>query len=636
MTEDFKSNILKYLTNKFEIKSKPVGTQIPFTEAGTIDNNLHETLIARFPHGYSLGSSGLDNTIKSNNDINVMWGNYFEDNASIVPTKGFILLLSPYGEIIQIIDEYDTGTKIGFIYKLAVDEDNNFYGIINGNDFTTPYLTLLNNFTVKRPVDTEYVIKRRISYNIDASIFTDSNYIDILTKAPNYSYYLIGNPAKLYMIKTEVEGTNKEATFYIENEHIGLTTIGNITADENSATIELKKLENGVFYIYKATYTENSGTNIKLTKQTELNIETNFQSMPGRGSLAQKGNNTYVMNFVNRKITSQEDYAISIYRIKHNSEVEFLISFHQQENTSPNIIWGCLIETDNAIMLAISSPQQTNSKYSNSIGIINEEDDSFPFVYTQDDISETNTRFSYRLLSFSNDFNLMKATLYTDTQAITYHTIYNPNNYNGDEYNSDETMVPQYANIYNSNNVVIFSRNLYNKTINNNTTTSTIEIPNLYLNDITLNKKDLISKTNNVLNENISPLVKNIYESLYINFINTITIKDTNDPNNEIERTDGEIALNQEISNKLLATSIANKYKIIYRLKDDVIRVFEDTDIKVLTNDLVMYEFNILVDDEIQRIEIISNDEQITYATINGASLQVGKLYKITQYVEIN
>ena len=79
-----------------------------------------------------------------------------------------------------------------------------------------------------------------------------------------------------------------------------------------------------------------------------------------------------------------------------------------------------------------------------------------------------------------------------------------------------------------------------------------------------------------------------------------------------------------------------NKYRIIYRLKDDVIRVFEDTDIKVLTNDLVMYEFNILVDDEIQRIEIISNDEQITYAVINGASLQVGKLYKITQYVEIN
>ena len=86
----------------------------------------------------------------------------------------------------------------------------------------------------------------------------------------------------------------------------------------------------------------------------------------------------------------------------------------------------------------------------------------------------------------------------------------------------------------------------------------------------------------------------------------------------------------------MLATSIANKYKIVYRLKDDVIRVFEDTDIKVLTNDLVMYEFNILVDDEIQRIEIISNDEQITYAVINGASLQVGKLYKITQYVEIN
>ena len=635
MTEDFKSNILKYLTNKFEIKSKPVGTQIPFTEAGTINNNLHETLIARFPHGYSLGSSGLDNTIKSNNDINVMWGNYFEDNTSTVPTKGFILLLSPYGEIIQIIDEYDTGTKIGFIYKLAVDEDNNFYGIIKGNDFTTPYLTLLNNFTVKRPVDTEYVVKRRISYNINISFSQERDYLTILTKTPNYSYYLIGNPEFLHMIKTEVGENNKEANFYIQNQTIGEITLGNITADENGAIIELKKLLDGKFYIYKANYTDSSSSNIQLIKQTELNIDTTFNSI-NTGSLEQKGNNTYVINVVNRKTFPEKQYVLSIYRIKNNAEVEFLISIFQEDYPGASIIWGRMFNTGNAIALAISKPTGATVSYTNSIGLINEEDNNTPFVYTEDSISTSSSPFGFKIVSFANNFNLLNIDLYTDTQTLRFNTIYNPNNYNGIEYNSDETMVPQYANIYNSNNVVIFSRNLYNKTINNNTTTSTIEIPNLYLNDITLNKKDLISKTNNVLNENISPLVKNIYESLYINFINTITIKDKNDPNNEIERTDGEIALNQEISNKLLATSIANKYRIVYRLKDDVIRVFEDTDIKVLTNDLVMYEFNILVDDEIQRIEIISNDEQITYAVINGASLQVGKLYKITQYVEIN
>lgn len=631
MTEDFKSNILKYLTNKFETRSKPVGTQIPFTQTETIASNINSKLTTIFPNGYSIGFGRVSNTLKSNNEINVMWGNYTDtDNKE----KGFILLLLN-GDILQVITKYDTGIKIGYIYKLAVDEENNFYGIIKGNDFTTPYLTLLNNFTVKRSVDTEYVVKRRISYNIDASIFATSNYIDILTKAPNYSYYLIGNPSKLYMIKTEVGETNKEATFYIKNENIGQTTIGNITADENSATIELKKLENGVFYIYKANYTDSSSSNIQLIKQTELNIDTTFNSI-NTGSLEQKGNNTYVINIVNRKTFPEKQYVLSIYRIKNNTEVEFLTSIFQEDYPGASIIWGRMFNIGNAIALAISKPTGATVSYTNSIGLINEEDNNTPFVYTEDSISTSSSPFGFKIVSFANNFNLLNVDLYTDTQTLRFNTIYNPNNYNGDEYNSDETMVPQYANIYNSNNVVIFSRNLYNKTINNNTTTSTLEIPNLYLNDVILAKQNLISKTNNILNENIGNFSKNIYESLYINFINTITIKDTNDVNNEIERIDGEIALNQEISNQLLSTSIANKYRIVYTLKDNVIKVFDDSEIQLMTNDLAMYEFNVFVDSEIQRIEIISNDENVIYATIDGANLEIGNIYKISQYVEIN
>lgn len=631
MTENFKSNILKYLTNKFEIQDKSIGTQIPFTQTDTITSNIDAELTARFPNGYSISFGRVSNTLKSNNETNVMWGNYTDtDNVE----KGFILLLLN-GKILQIITEYDTGVKIGYIYKLAVDEDSNFYGIIKGNDFTTPYLTLLNNFTVKRSIDTEYIVKRRISYNVNITFSEDYDYLTMLTKAPSSSYYLIGNPEFLHMIKTEVGGNNKEANFYIQSQSIGDITLSNISADDESATIELKKLQNGIFYIYKATYTDSNSSNIQLVKQTELNIDTNFTST-NTGSLEQKGNNTYVINVVNKKTFPEKEYVLSIYRIKNNVEVEYLIGFFQEDYPGASIIWGRMFNTGSTIALAISIPRGTTINYSNSIGLINEEDDSTPFVYTQDEISTSSSPFDFRIVSFKNDFNLLNANLYTNTQTLIYKTIYNPNNYNGIEYNSDETMVPQYVNIFNSNNVVIFSRNLYNKTINNNITTSTIEIPNFYLNNVTLAKQDLISKTNNILNENTENLTKNIYESLYLNFINTITIKDTNDPNNEIERTEGAIALNQEISNKLLSTSIANKYKKVYRLKDEVIKVFDDSEIQIMTNDLVMYEFNVFADDDIQRIDIISNDENNVYATINGASLEVGKLYKISQYVEIN
>lgn len=631
MTEDFKSNILKYLTNKFEIQDKPVGTQIPFTQADTITNNLDAELTTRFPNGYSIGFSRINNTLKSNNEINVMWGNY-TDTDSV--EKGFIILLLN-GEILQIITEYSTGVKIGYVYRLAVDEDNNFYGIIKGNDFTTPYLTLLNNFTVKRTIDMEYIVERRISYSVDITFSEEYNYLTMLTKAPNRSYYLIGNPEFLHIIKTEVGESNKEANLYISGDTIGAVALGKVTADDKNATIQLKKFYNGIYYIYTATFNDDSSSSIQLTKQKQINIDTTYKSF-NTGNIEEKGDNTYLVNVVNRNTFPQKDYVLSIYKIKSNYEVVLLLGIIQEDYPGAAIVWGRLFNVGNCITMAISIPTGSTVNYTNSIGLINEEDDDLPFIYTEDGISTSSSPFGFKIVSFTNDFNLLNVNLYTDTQTLIYKTIYNPNNYNGVEYNSDETMVPQYANIFNSNNVVIFSRNLYNKTINNNATTSTIEIPNFYLNDITLAKQDLISKTNNILNENIENLTKNIYESLYFNFINTITIKDMNDPNNEIERIEEAIALNQEISNKLLATSIANKYMIVYRLKDEVIKVFDDSEIQVMTNDLVMYEFNVFADDEIQRIDIISNDENNVYATINGAYLEVGKLYKISQYVEIN
>ena len=51
MTEDFKRNILMYLTNKFEIQDKPIGTQTPFTQTATISSNIDAELTARFPNG---------------------------------------------------------------------------------------------------------------------------------------------------------------------------------------------------------------------------------------------------------------------------------------------------------------------------------------------------------------------------------------------------------------------------------------------------------------------------------------------------------------------------------------------------------------------------------------------------------
>jgi hypothetical protein len=80
-------------------------------------------------------------------------------------------------------------------------------------------------------------------------------------------------------------------------------------------------------------------------------------------------------------------------------------------------------------------------------------------------------------------------------------------------------MIPNSGILYDTDGNIVFARNLYNKTMYGGTTESIIEIPNTYLNDVTLEEKDLISVSNSILNKNTQQITKNIYETLYINFL---------------------------------------------------------------------------------------------------------------------
>ena len=55
--------------------------------------------------------------------------------------------------------------------------------------------------------------------------------------------------------------------------------------------------------------------------------------------------------------------------------------------------------------------------------------------------------------------------------------IFNPTQYNGESYIGADVLVPKYSNLY-SNGSLMFSRNLYNITKQNNSTMASVEIPN--------------------------------------------------------------------------------------------------------------------------------------------------------------
>ena len=232
-------------------------------------------------------------------------------------------------------------------------------------------------------------------------------------------------------------------------------------------------------------------------------------------------------------------------------------------------------------------------------------------------------------------FNLCNLYIQDGDIAHIVQTIYNPNNYNGVSYNDVDCMIPKSGILYDESEVVIFARNLYNKTVNNNTTISTIEVPNTYLNDTNIAKQNLLSNTNKLLNSNNQNISKNIYETLNINFANTLVIKNSNNPLNEIINLQGASRLNSSISSFAdYEETKGTKYKVNYSNGNS--NVFNIDNIDYLGN-MAILEFNVYVGSAISNIQIISNDETTIYQEIDTSnlSLEIGKYYNFKQNVEI-
>jgi hypothetical protein len=244
----------------------------------------------------------------------------------------------------------------------------------------------------------------------------------------------------------------------------------------------------------------------------------------------------------------------------------------------------------------------------------------------------------------ANTFNLYNYNVLIDDYNEDYETIqkmytsqivFNANNYNGEAYKGLGGLKPNSSILYNNDNLVVFARNLYNRVIQSNITTSTVEIPNTYLNEEVIAKQELLSETNNILNVVSSNIQKNIYETLNINFINTLNIKNSNNPNNEILNPLGASRLNNSIS---LTTDYNNakgtKYRLNYTDNTSLVRSILDSQITCINN-TATYDFVIYTAKLVNSIDIISNDEATVYQTIDGSNLALNKFYKITQEVEI-
>lgn len=219
---------------------------------------------------------------------------------------------------------------------------------------------------------------------------------------------------------------------------------------------------------------------------------------------------------------------------------------------------------------------------------------------------------------------------YIWSQKMTYYS----SKYNGSSYIDYNSLVPERSELYDTSNNLIFARQLYNLTTNKNITTSTLEVPNNFLNNVIVGTKTLIGETVKTLVSNDDELSKNIYEKLYINFVNTINVIDE-DTNTNYLVAGSNITTNINSENND-ATTMNNK-----RIGNLQINYQDGTNevvgLEIITIDNTHYTITntIYVNKEISTIDIVSKDATETYITLDASNLSTGTYYTLNESLRI-
>lgn len=643
MTNDFKENILNYVTNNITPTSKS-------------DEQILERIQSFAKSKYSSylpnGNNGLqiNGVIKSITNGNmILYGEYIVYGGTAEnDSRGIILILDNNFNPITSIYQFSTGTYLRPIQKLIQIEDGTFVGVdstiyaskdqrakIQSN---IKRFIMLNNISV--PITTNiYRVVLRTSY-----ILPNPNFFCIdMIKNPNSSHYLMAGAT--YLDKGSglhfdgLRVIDLKVNVGAENEWLDYTT------------------PNNRYYVYGGFYGEFNKDDIAswkiITTYNEVGLES-LKSWDGTNYITLMTNdniNPYVdslamdnqVQFINKNIAyfvvnnqrwgaSVIPRYIGLYKYDFSTGGLKNIYFKTIGNYDYN-------ESKEGIFLTVNNGElyvnyNDNYNYANKTANFNYQrltDDLWsPILIAENKkyVMENQLTFTgsmYNLIT-NLSFNLSLHTNYWN--FIVINEIYNSANYNSTSYDDYNSTVPRSATLY-GNNGIMFARNLYDITSLNSTTTSTVQVPNTLLNDETIKQENLISETNSSLVSNNQDIDKNIYETLYINFINTINVKDE-DTNVVYPNAATYVNSNINIGTKQNCDmSYVGKVAINYT---------NNTIIQHLTwvydTDHYVTSFTVDCTNEIPTIDFMSNDESTIYIS-KELDVSVGSYYVIEQKIRI-
>lgn len=652
-TEDYKKLLGKFIMGTLE-PGTPSTTQI-LTQIDDIPRTEFANYI---PSNWSYIS--IENIIQSSTNGNfILYGGYVPTGQT--PTsdsRGFIIILDQNMTPLKTIYSYSTGTTLRPIQKMIQIEDGTFVAV-DSTIYARPEGTadiinnekrfiMLNNFSTLDSNNNYSVILRK-SYSFP-SAYRNIFCLDIV-KNPNSAHYLIAGKTlfqsggnyidgvRIIDLKIEVGSSNvwsqvasSSSTWY---QYGGF--YGEFDTDDNATfkAIITRNVSPVVLYSWNGSTSSQTLTEI-LTESNDIKPYVDSVSMKNQVSFIDYDNVYFVVNNQRFGSSVQQRY-VGLYKYTYSTDIVKNIYFKEIGNFD----WegskeGIFIQALNGEIYVNYCDNYNSADKTANYNYQRLENDLWnPILITQD----KKYLMEYTLTYTFNIYNLVSNIVISQVPTATYWNlqqikeIYNNLNYNSTAYDNYNSLVPNSSALFNNNNLV-FARNLYNSTYYRNTTTSTLEVPNIMLNGIDINKKELYGKTNTKLTIDNEIINKNIYETLYVNYIDIINV------------------LDQETGNTYLSTATNITTNINQTNEDDTtmnnkklnkIRInYEDGTTKTglccynaVSDTFYIIQSTIYVDKEISTIEFISNDETQSYITIDSLSLEVGSYYTLEQYLHI-
>lgn len=627
MTEEAKKNLLNYMLGKMPSESDV--DEPRFGDYYYIANNFYSEMNKKGYDNISFGGY----LFNENNSNFILWGNntIHEDDKGY--DYGVIVIFDENFQVLSIIDSFNTGTKFRCLTALNIDEDGNYYGIDeepfqysdNGNISNTDYnyrIILLNN--ISQSVNDEYSVILRNSYYIPDD-YSNIRVLDKLVncelaiqKIINESTYVIAGVQetinKFIIFKINV-GSDNEWNLYSSTATTFISPlVFSCETSDDSVNIygygALQQHQVISFSILNCTFSyipiHDIGVTGYLEKIVMINKDVsyfasmNYESSTYINKLFYYNNGQKIQLF--EKIT--QDFYMGAYDylfLKGNNVFIMRVEFNNPDNFN---------ELDLYVGIALETKYY--DKYITKIDWANVWLDGL-FVLSA--------------------FNLNRCCIQetTNDRMMVIPLIFNENNYNGEPFTDKNSLNSNSAILYSDNNPV-FARNLYNKTQNGATTTSTIEIPNNYLNDTLVDQKDLMSVNNNAIMSDTNGFTKNVYETVYLNFVNTISVVNQNETQ-PIYNNAVATKLNTSINNPTDYDDLKlTKYRINYQDGTNSVSTLQATLQDDGSYELLMTFY---LSKQADTLELISEDEQTVYLSYNLANAELNKIYSFKQRVRI-